>query len=50
MDIKKLSVTELKAMGFDFQNQIDIARQNLSVILTEIEARKVAPPVEVKPE
>jgi hypothetical protein len=51
IDIKTASVTELKALGFDVQNQIFSYQQGLNVILKELKDREEAEknkPVELK--
>ena len=48
MNIKEMSVAELKAIGFDMRNQIDNAQQNLNVIQQELVRREQLPKEEKK--
>jgi hypothetical protein len=40
MDISKMTVEQLKALAFDFIKQRDIAAQNLTVVLQELDKRE----------
>lgn len=42
MDLKKMTVTELKALAFDIINTINVNQSNLRVVNQEIESR---PPI-----
>jgi len=39
VDIKKMSVVELKALAFDFQVKIQLNQNNLQVVLQELQSR-----------
>lgn len=39
MDISKLSLVELKALGFELKNQLEITQSNLKMVYTELENR-----------
>lgn len=54
LDITNLSLPELKALGFDEMNKIEVAKQNLQILQQEInkryeEDKKIAKPEESKP-
>lgn len=51
MDLTKLSLLELKALGFDIQNQLAQFQQNLQILAGEIQKRQSepAPTEEVPP-
>jgi len=38
-ELKDYTVEELKALGFDIKNQLELASQNLQVINTELNRR-----------
>jgi hypothetical protein len=50
IDIKKLSLVELKSIAYDIGKQFEIARMNLQVINKEIEVRETPIQEEIKEE
>jgi hypothetical protein len=48
MDITKFGITELKAMAYDEQVKVEVARNNLLVLAQEIQKR-MTPPVGTPP-
>ena len=43
LDLKTLSVTELKAIAYDLQMLIAQTQQNLQIVAQELKSRQVAP-------
>jgi uncharacterized coiled-coil protein SlyX len=43
MDLKGLSITELKAMMYDQSKEMDRIRMNMQILQAEIERRESAP-------
>lgn len=51
MNIKEMSVTELKSMAYDFLVQIDVVQSNLRMVNQEIQSRlQTTPEIEEKKE
>jgi hypothetical protein len=49
MDLTQLSLTELKAIGFDLYNQIAVLQQNMQILNQQIEKREKEAPASIEP-
>jgi len=49
MDLTQMSLTELKAIGFDLYNQIAVLQQNMQILNQQIEKREKETPAPIEP-